>query len=77
MQHSKDLGEYVLSLFVFFYFGQTYICRKNSKNMENIKKVPLFRDFHGTFRLLENSGGIFHNSGPEFRLLAIPEIQVI
>ena len=48
------------------------IRRKTSTNMEKTKKVPIFRDFHVTFRLLVNSGGIFHNSGPEFRLLVIP-----
>ena len=45
----------LLKLFVVFDFDQTYICIKNSKNME--KKVS-FQAFSGTFRLLVNSAGI-------------------
>ena len=44
----------VLSLFVVFDFDT-----EKTQKARKTKNVPLFRDFHGTFRLLVNSGGIF------------------
>ena len=76
-----EISRRVLTLFVVFDFDQTYICRKNKKNMENKKTFRFlgtfmeqsFSKFRRNEKKSKNFGGIFHNSGPEFRLLVIPK----
>ena len=53
-----DRSRRVLTLLVVFDFDRTYICRKNSKNMED-KKMSAFKELSRKLRLLIDSGGIF------------------
>ena len=50
----------------FWLWSDIYLQKKIKKHGKQ-KKVLLFRDFHGTFRLLANSGGIFSQKIEKFR----------
>ena len=81
IHHSKDLGEYLryllfLTLIRHIFAEKIKKTRKTKKfrYLGLFRNIPSFSKFRRHFfaKNSKNSGGIFQNSGTEFRLLMIP-----